>query len=226
MGPQLEPGGILEFQPRGVYKDPRFPENPGEIPPRIAKVMVKGERRNVSEIVQKVLAGDKLAYGEIVREYGPMIRVYLSSYIRDHHRVEDLSQEVFVAAYWTLKSYDPACDFRAWLNTIARNKLMSHLRSHYSRKNSVHRLTVDIYEMLMPTMERCNPDANAVLERMRDCLAKHPEKDRRLIEARYDDEESVSGIAERLGTTVSAVSSQLHRIRIQLRRCIEKGVAL
>lgn len=66
----------------------------------------------------------------------------------------------------------------------------------------------------------------AVVERMRDCIAKHPDKDRRLIEARYFSEETVTTIAERLQKTVSAVSSQLYRIRSQLRQCIEEGAAL
>ncbi len=133
------------------------------------------------EVVKKVLAGDKEAYREIVRECGPMIQVYLFSHVPDHHQVEDLSQEVFVAAYWALSTYDPARDFRAWLGAIARNKLMSHLRSRYSRKNSVHVHTMDIHEMVLPDLERCNPDTEAVMERMRGCIEKHPEKDRRLI---------------------------------------------
>lgn len=178
------------------------------------------------EVVEKVLAGDKQAYREIVREYGPMVRVYLFSHLRDHHRVEDLSQEIFVAAYWALSSYDPARDFRAWLSAIARNKLMSSLRSHYSLKNSVHVHTVDIHEMLLPDLDRCNPDTEVVMERMRGCIGQHPEKDRRLIQARYFEDETVTSMAERLHTTVSAISSQLYRIREQLRRCIQEGVAL
>ncbi|MCE2726519.1 MAG: hypothetical protein LW698_07035 [Planctomycetaceae bacterium] len=51
------------------------------------------------EAVARVLAGDTEAFREIVRECGPMVRVYLAAHVRDHQQVEDLSQEVFVAAY-------------------------------------------------------------------------------------------------------------------------------
>lgn len=178
------------------------------------------------EVVARVLAGDTEAFREIVRECGPMVRVYLAAHVRDHQQVEDLSQEVFVAAYWGLASFDPARDLRAWLRAIARHKLMTHLRSHYSQKNRIHAHAVDVHELMLPALEECNPDVAAVVERMRDCIAKHPDKDRRLIEARYFTADTVSTIAERLQTTVSAVSSQLYRIRSQLRRCIEEGAAL
>lgn len=178
------------------------------------------------EAVARVLAGDTEAFREIVRECGPMVRVYLAAHVRDHQQVEDLSQEVFVAAYWSLASFDASHDFRCWLAAIARHKLMTHLRSHYSRKSRVPIQAVDVHELILPALEGCNPHVAAVVERMRDCIAKHPDKDRRLIEARYFSEETVTTIAERLQTTVSAVSSQLYRIRSQLRRCIEEGAAL
>jgi hypothetical protein len=64
------------------------------------------------EAVARVLAGDTEAFREIVRECGPMVRVYLAAHVRDHQQVEDLSQEVFVAAYWSLASFDASRDFR------------------------------------------------------------------------------------------------------------------
>lgn len=176
--------------------------------------------------VKKVLAGGSQAYREIVREYGPMVRVQLFSHLKDHHAVEDLSQEVFVAAYWALESYDPARDFRTWIGGIAKNKLMSHLRKQYSQKNRANVLTVDIHELMLPDLDGCNPDAEAVTAQLLTCVGKHPEKDRQLIDARYFEEESVTSIAERLRTTVSAISSNLYRIRAQLRQCIEESISL
>ena len=178
------------------------------------------------QIVKRVLAGDQQAYREIVREYGPMVRVQLFSHLKDHHAVEDLSQEVFVAAYWALESYDPERDFRTWIAGIAKNKLMSHLRKQYSQKNSVNVLTVDIHEIMLPDLDGCNPNAEAVTEQLLTCIGKHTEKDRQLIDARYFAEESVNAIAARLRSTVSAISSNLYRIRAQLRQCIEESISL
>ena len=180
----------------------------------------------MNETITRVLAGDTAAYRQIVRECGPMVRAYLAGHLRDPHQVEDVSQEIFIAAYWSLESFDPKLDFRVWLKAIARNKLMSHLRRQYTHKNSVNTLTVEIHEMLLPELDRCNPDAEAVVDRLRECVAKHPERDRQLIEARYFNDEPVNAIAGRLKTTVTAISSQLFRIRGQLRTCVETRVAL
>lgn len=180
----------------------------------------------IAETVKKVVAGDSQAFREVVREYGAMVRVQLFSHIKDHHTVEDLSQEVFVAAYWSLASYDPGRDFRTWLGGITQNKLMSHLRKQYSQKNQVNTLTVDIHETMLPQLVHCNPDAEAVTAQLLACIGKHPEKDRQLIDARYFEEESVNSIAARLRSTVSAISSNLYRIRAQLRQCIEESISL
>lgn len=178
------------------------------------------------ELIAKILAGDKDAYRDIVREYGPMIRVYLAASLRDPHQIEDLCQEVFVAAFWSLRSFDPAQNFRAWLGAIARNKLMSHLRREYGEKRGLLRDAADIHELVLPDLERFNPDTGAVVDQMQKCIDLHPAEVRQLIEARYFSNEPVTSIAERLKTTVSAVSSQLYRIRLQLRQCIERSVEL
>ena len=180
----------------------------------------------MNETITRVLAGDTGAYRKVVRECGPMVRAYLAGHLRDTHLVEDVAQEIFVAAYWALESFDPRLDFRVWLKAIARNKLMSHLRRQYAHKNCVNTLTVEIHEMLLPELDRCNPDAEAVIDQLRECVAKHPERDRHLIEARYFNDEPVNAIAGRLKTTVTAVSSHLYRSRGQLRECVETKVAL
>ena len=177
-------------------------------------------------LIQRILDGDTQAFRKIIREHGPGVRVFLAGHIRDRHLAEDLAQEIFVAVYCNLKSFDQNQPLGPWIRTIAKNKLMSHLRRLYSQKSSVHANTVEIHEMLFPESDNYNPDTEAVIEQLRRCVAKHPEKDRQLIQARYFENEPVNGIAERLQTTVSAISSQLYRLRGQLRECIERSVAL
>jgi RNA polymerase sigma-70 factor (ECF subfamily) len=47
----------------------------------------------------------------------------------DSHRCEEISQEVFVAAFQKLSTFDPArSEFSTWLFTIARNKSINALK--------------------------------------------------------------------------------------------------
>ena len=180
----------------------------------------------INKIIKKVLDGDKEAFREVVQMYGPSMRVYLSGRLSDKIAVDDLMQEIFVAVYWNLKTFDFSSDFGTWIRAVTRNKFMSFLRSHYSQKNSVNVMKVQIEEALLAELEAYNDNYSEVISRLKECIKKQKESSCELIKARYFERETVQGMAKRLNTTVSAVSSELYRIRKQLKTCIEKGPGL
>ena len=53
------------------------------------------------------------------------------------------------------------------------------------------------------------------------CIEKLPEKMSNLVRARYLENESVQGIASRLQSSVSAISSHLYRLKKILRDCVQ-----
>ncbi|MCM8528132.1 MAG: sigma-70 family RNA polymerase sigma factor [Lentisphaeraceae bacterium] len=181
---------------------------------------------DMCKLVRKILDGDKEAFKEVVKAYGPSMRVYLSGKLSDRLAVDDLMQEIFVAIFWNLKTFDGKSDLGVWIRAVTRNKLMSYLRSHYSQKNSVNTMKVKIEEALTAEMDNFNPNENAVIEKLKECISKQRELAADLIKARYFENESVTGMAERMNTTVSAISSELYRVRKQLKMCIEKGSEL
>ena len=181
---------------------------------------------DMNQLVKRILDGEKEAFREVVKAYGPSMRVYLSGRLSDKLAVDDLMQEIFVAVYWNLKTYDGKSDLGVWVRAVTRNKLMSYLRSHYSQKNSINTMKVKIEEALIAELEDYNPNENEVVDRLKECLTKQKETASELIKARYFENESVMGIAARLKTTVSAISSELYRIRKQLKVCIERGTDL
>lgn len=179
---------------------------------------------SLNETIARVRAGKMNAYKEIVHEFSPMIRVYLSGHIRDFRDVEELSQEIFVAVYMNLDSYNPDLSFPAWLKAIARNKLMSYFRRHYSQKNMTNELRSEIIEHLPEPELAANAATTDVMKQLTRCVAKQTEEAAQLIQARYFDREPVMEIAARLKTTEDSISSKLYRIRKQLKRCIEGGL--
>ena len=181
---------------------------------------------DMCKLVRKILDGDKEAFKEVVKAYGPSMRVYLSGKLSDRLAVDDLMQEIFVAIFWNLKTFDGKSDLGVWIRAVTRNKLMSYLRSHYSQKNSVNTMKVKIEEALTAELDNFNPNENAVIEKLKECISKQRELAADLIKARYFENESVTGMAERMNTTVSAISSELYRVRKQLKMCIEKGTEL
>src|SRR3954452_6378386 len=77
----------------------------------------------IDAVLEQVGRGDRDAFRFIVRKFSLPLRCYVASQLHHPNDVDDLTQEVFIAAYRDLASYRPGSDFGAWLRGIARNKL-------------------------------------------------------------------------------------------------------
>ena len=174
----------------------------------------------MKEIIDRVLDGDKEAFREIVREYTPLIRVYLSSRLADFQSVEDLSQEVFLAVYYNLDRYDGKADFAVWVRAICRNKLMSYFRSHYSRENRL----VKFKELVISQLDSVRPkDMKVLTDRLDDCFEKLSDKAAEVIKKKYLENKTAEEIADEQATSKDSVTSLLFRSRKQLKICMKYG---
>jgi RNA polymerase sigma-70 factor (ECF subfamily) len=83
----------------------------------------------VAALVERCLGGDAAAWEEIVRLYHRRIYNLCYRFAGSPQDAEDLTQEVFIKMYRTLKSYDGSKGaFITWITTIARNLLVDHFR--------------------------------------------------------------------------------------------------
>ncbi len=175
----------------------------------------------MKDILQKVLAGDRDAYRAVVKEFGPVIRAFLAAHLSSPDVVEDLAQETFIAAYEHLGDFRLDQDFGPWLKGIARNKLLMHLRRAYQHGEALEKLKAQAAEEMFEEVARAqSSDDGQVVDRLRRCFEKLPQRLMGVLRARYFDRESVTSIAGRQGTSVSAISSLLFRGRKELQACL------
>jgi RNA polymerase sigma-70 factor (ECF subfamily) len=75
------------------------------------------------DVIRQILDGDTESFRQLVDRYaGPVLRL-IRNITGDSHTCEDIAQEVFLAAYTKLGTFDPdRSQFATWLFTIARNK--------------------------------------------------------------------------------------------------------
>ena len=73
------------------------------------------EREADQRLVERVQAGDPLAFDALVAKYQRKLNRLLSRYIRDHAEVEDVAQEAFLKAYRALPSFRGESAFYNWL---------------------------------------------------------------------------------------------------------------
>jgi RNA polymerase sigma-70 factor, ECF subfamily len=163
--------------------------------------------------------GDAQAFGRVVEGCQAGVRAYLAARLSDRHAADDLAQNAFIISYRRLAEFRDGESFPAWVRGIAHNLLRNHLRN---RRSAEPTQGIGGLSILDDQAERLaeSHDALQLVETLRSCLAKLPDDQRQLVEARYVDERSIEELCRSAGCKHSAMTMVLHRVRLRLRACL------
>ncbi len=81
-------------------------------------------------LVQRAQANDRAAFNEIVLRYKSKVYNYIFRMVHNALDAEDLTQETFLRAYLSIRSFQSRASLNTWLFRIATNLCID-----YSRKN-------------------------------------------------------------------------------------------
>lgn len=174
--------------------------------------------RTDGELAALSLAGQQLAFAEIVRRHKEPMHRLVARMIGDDNEALDIVQEAFIAAHRALRNYDMARPMRAWLSRIAINKARD-----WRRRRAVRRLisvivpidhatdTVDD----TPSIETSAADRQE-LERVATAITLLPTNLRETLILRTIEGLSQAETAETLGISEKAVETRLYRARQRL----------
>ena len=84
-------------------------------------------------IIQRAKEGDSQAFRELVSLVQPRVFSLLFRLVRRREVVEDLSQEVFLKVFRSLRSYDRRSPFGTWVGRITINHAYDYLRRQRTR---------------------------------------------------------------------------------------------
>jgi RNA polymerase sigma-70 factor (ECF subfamily) len=148
-------------------------------------------------LVEAVLGGDRDAFARLYDLYGPMVHGILLARV-PFDDVDDLVQDVFLAAFRRLHTLREAGAFGGWLAMIARNRAVDFHR----RKHETEELPEDI-----PQRSAVDPEASEALALIRTL----PKAYRETLVLRLVEGMTGPEIAERTGLTAASVRVNLHR---------------
>ena len=84
---------------------------------------------NDLDLLKRCLAGENLAWESLLRVHSRKIYSLCYRFTGRTAEAEDLTQEIFIKIFQTLKSYDHGQGtFTTWLTRVARNHLVDHYR--------------------------------------------------------------------------------------------------
>lgn len=178
-------------------------------------------------VIAEILAGDIDKFQILVERYHPQILVLTMGFLHCREDAEDLTQEIFIAAYLSLHAYRGEASFRTWLYRIALNAISTHLRRQ-SRRLLLESCLSWVGDLLGSTRsdEHDAPDEclyhdqlNALLKQAVDSL---PEKQRTaFVLSRYNDL-SQREVARIMQISEHAVEALLQRAKHNLQKLLAR----
>ena len=180
------------------------------------------------ELVRRAQREDKLAFEELIRRHQHRVFAVAGGILKRREDVEDIAQQVFVKAYFSLKRFDQRAAFSTWLYKITVNECWDMLRKRNVRPLVYEAdLSEEQARQVISSAEKSKdePDISDRLEtrqRVERLLDGLDERDRLMLILKGVEGFSIEEIAEVLDLNANTVKVRLFRAR---RRVISQAKA-
>lgn len=158
------------------------------------------------QLIEDFKNGNEQAYNQLVLRYQEKIYWIVRRLIPDHDDADDVTQNVFIKAYHSLKTFKGDSSFYTWIYRIAINLSLNEIRRRKLRKTftideEIHQISSsDALPLeLMEKEERTKKIAEAI-EHL-------PEKQKKVFLLRYYEELPYEEIAKILKTSVGGLKA-------------------
>lgn len=177
------------------------------------------------ELVRRAQNEDQEAFEELVRRHQHRVFAVAGGILRRREDVEDIAQQVFVKAYFSLKRFDQRAAFSTWLYKITVNECWDMLRKKKVRPLVYESDLSEEQARQVVAAEEKNgggPDISERLEareRVENLLEGLDERDRLMLILKEVEGFAVEEIADVLDLNANTVKVRLFRAR---RRIVNK----
>jgi RNA polymerase sigma-70 factor, ECF subfamily len=173
------------------------------------------------------MADGSLRQGQMARllmQHRTALYGYIFACVRNHDDAEDILQNVSVAVTESIDQLTDEAGFLPWAREIARRRVLAH------RRQSRRELPLDpeLVQRLAEAAGRVEEEHTSSEQRaaLLACLESLPGESRRLIAMRYEGTADAQELARRFGRTVQSIYAQIKRIKVALRECVARRLAL
>jgi RNA polymerase sigma-70 factor, ECF subfamily len=178
-----------------------------------------------NEVIAMILGGNHDKFRVLVEKYQTMIFKTCIGFLHNKDDADDLTQEVFIQAYNSLKSFKGEAAFSTWIYRIAINASLNWVRKNSRNPilNRIDRMFIVGKErdIALPAYDTEDPEViliNAEKSKwIQDALGSLPENQRTaIVLSKYDDLPQKE-IALIMQTTEGAVEALIQRAKANLR---------
>jgi RNA polymerase sigma-70 factor (ECF subfamily) len=174
-------------------------------------------------LVTAVKAGNREAFDELARRHRQLCLGAACSVTGNWADAEDVVQNALWKAYRGLGQLENQANFRQWLQRIVTNEALMKLRGRRRARWE------DLNDNIVMESNGRSPEATVIRREERDVLRRAvkglPVLLREPVRLHELEQLPLTEVARRLGTTVAAAKSRLHRGRRELKYRIESQAA-
>jgi RNA polymerase sigma-70 factor (ECF subfamily) len=196
-------------------------------PPRTRQVPTSNRLDAEVQLVERCLNGQQAAWEELVKRFTPRVYSICLRFTNSDTQAEDLTQEVFLRVFKSLKSFRAGDGlFVVWLTRLTRNLLID-----YYRRTRMDRATEPLESENRATFEETSAGlartegrlaGREAGELLQQALQKLSPDLRETVILRDLEELEYREIAEVLNVPEGTVKSRLNRGRAELARILRK----
>lgn len=182
------------------------------------------------ELVDRLKAGDAEAQSILDNQFAPRLFGFVLNLLdrlaqaRVFEDAEEILNDTFYDAITKIQLYDPARGtLKAWLYTIARNKLIDHLRKKGRKTEPPIDEGVDVLALKDPSSEKGTADdemtepRKAQVRALRIAMGELAEKDRVLLQLFYFARTPDTEVARLVGVQPQSIPTLRKRARDRLK---------
>ena len=183
----------------------------------------KHHQLSESEIIKRILAGERELYEILLRRNNQKLFRVIRSYIKDDSEVEDIMQNTYLKAFEKLYQFKHSSAYGTWLIRIGINEVLARLKEKekvvhlYQRPSEAKQNTI----LEIPDKNQLNPEKRIIRNEAKQLLENAIDsldlKYRTVYILREIEEMSINDISECLKISKSNVKVRLHRAKNTLK---------
>ena len=181
--------------------------------------------QNEQFLVDRFCNGDHAAFHELVNLHKKKIYYLAYDITGNHHEAEDISQEVFIKMFRSLKTFRRDAKMSSWLYQITVNTSIDSLRKSSKKpKKTIDEFDqINIQESILPSGTHAfdparSTESSQIQNHISEALQKISPKERTVFVMRHYNDLKLNEIAEILNVTIGTVKSLLFRAIKKLRK--------
>jgi RNA polymerase sigma-70 factor (ECF subfamily) len=169
------------------------------------------------ELVEKVKAGDRSSFSELVKRHQRGLLRLSLRFMKDMDIAQDVVQESFIKAYEKLNSFEGRASFKSWLFQIAVNTARNKIRE--ARHNTTD---IDNVYLAVGAIAESSLVHNAVTDIINVEVEKLPFKQRTALVLRVYEDLSFKEIAEVMECPYDTAKANYRHALLKLRQVFEQ----